>query len=144
MIESRVIFTCFALLFSLAMNVKAEQEVGTLAQNSQATMSVSIFELIAAPNKFHGRDIIVTGAYRFDLDLATLFPSKEYLEEDIFQSSISLELPDGLTPDKLEALMKLDGQFVRVNGTFDAKNRGFGGFNKGTFINVKEVSKHSK
>lgn len=143
MIESRLTFTCFALLFSLAMHVKA-QEVEPAPRNSQATVSVSIFELISAPNKFHGSDIIVTGAYRFDLDLATLFPSKEYLEEDIFQSSISLELPDDLTSEKLESLMSLDGQFVRVTGTFDAKNRGFGGFNKGTVTNIKEISKHSK
>ncbi|MBE7215528.1 hypothetical protein MK852_09830 [Shewanella benthica] len=143
MIKSRLTLACFVLLLSLAIHAKA-QGVESEVQNNQTTTSVSIFELIATPNKFHGREIIVTGAYRFDLDLATLYPSKEYLAEDIFQSSISLELPDGLTPEKLEALMELDGQFIRVKGTFDAKNRGFGGFNKGTVTNIKEISKHSK
>lgn len=136
MIKSRTIFFWLTLFFGLTTDVKAQ---GTEAE---ATVSVSIFELIAAPNRFHGRDIIVAGVYRFDLDLATLYPSKEYLVEDVFQSSISLELPANLNLKKLEALMALDGHFIRVNGTFDAKNRGFGGFNYGTIINVKEIVKN--
>ena len=118
-------------------------QINATELKSKATMSISIFDIITTPKKFHERNIIVTGVYRFDLDLATLYPSKEYLAEDIFQSSVSLELPTNISPDSLEALMDLDGKFVRVSGTFDAKNRGYSGFNKGTITNVKVITKHS-
>ncbi|NQY65895.1 MAG: hypothetical protein HRT38_19850 [Alteromonadaceae bacterium] len=111
-------------------------------KRSETTKSVSIFKIIGTPNMFHEREIIVTGVYRFDLDLATLYPSEEHLIEDKFKSSISLELPIDITSEQLEVLMDLDGKFVRVSGTFDAINRGYSGFNKGTITNVKAISKH--
>jgi kynureninase len=138
MIKPKLVSVFLLLLLSSVVGTKAQEA------EVQGVASVSIFEVITTPSKFHGRDIIVTGVYRFDLDLATLYPSKEYLAEDVFQSSISLELPDGILPENLETLMELDGQFVRVKGTFDAKNRGFSGFNRGTVIAVKEITKHSK
>ncbi len=143
MTQLRIILTYGVLLTCLVMHMEA-RGIEAEVQNSRATVSVSIFELITTPYKFHGRDIIVTGVYQFDLDLATIYPSKEYLSEDIFQSSISVEMPANLTTEKLEWLMELDGEFIRVNGTFDAKNRGFSGFNKGTVTNIKEIAKHTK
>ncbi|MDT3319592.1 hypothetical protein Q4Q52_07435 [Shewanella sp. SP1S2-4] len=143
MINPRLVFLFLTLLLSSIMHMRAQGSEAEL-QNNQGAVAVSIFEVLTNPNKFHSLDIIVTGVYRFDLDLATLYPSKEYLVEDVFSSSISLELPAGISPDKLEALMELNGQFVRVSGTFDAQNRGYSGFNKGTIVNVKEIARSSK
>ncbi|GIU36962.1 hypothetical protein TUM3794_06900 [Shewanella colwelliana] len=114
------------------------------AKSDIEIISVSMYEVLVSPDKFHGKNIEITGVYKFDLDLATLYPSKEYFIEDVFESSLSIHLPVWVTPKNLERLTELDGEYVRVTGEFDAKNRGYGGFNKGQIFNVKQIIKHSK
>ena len=129
----------FVLLMCVLNRVNA---IDFNEQKNETTIAESIFKIIETPMRFHEREIIITGVYRFDLSLATLYPSEEHLIEDKFQSSVSLELPMDITVEQLEILMELDGKFVRVSGTFDAKNRGYGGFNKGTITHVKVIAKH--
>jgi hypothetical protein len=114
------------------------------AKNDSEIISVSVYEVLVNPNNFHGQKIEITGVYKFDLDLATLYPNREYFIEDVFESSLSVHLPAWVTPEKLEDFTELDGEYVRVVGMFDAKNRGYGGFNKGQIFNVEKIVRHSK
>ncbi|MDD8058231.1 hypothetical protein [Shewanella metallivivens] len=131
----KLIFVLLLMSTSVSNFLQAKEDIGF--------SSISIYEVLVNPTKFHGEMVEITGVYKFDIDSATLFPSKEYLVEDVFESSISVRLPMDMSQEKLEYLTKLDGTYVRVFGEFDAKNKGYGGFNKGKVINVQRIVRHS-
>ncbi len=138
-----LVLTFPILIIFLLFQVKAEEHARD-KESGRGIMSVSILELVTAPEKFHKQEIIVVGVYRNGLAGGSLFPSKEYLEKDVFQSSVSLDWPKNVRLEEAEALIALDGQFVRVTGTFDAELRGYMGYDKGTIVNVIEITKHSR
>lgn len=83
--------------------------------------TVSIFSLLAEPEKYHGMRISVVGAFRMYYDRISLYATKEYLTADEFRSSLWAELPQCLKLEDLEKMSELQGDFVRVDGVFNAK-----------------------
>jgi hypothetical protein len=78
--------------------------------------TVSIAELIASPDKFDGRSIVVTGYYYSGFELSALYPGRRNPENS--------ETDDGLWIYGLSPFLDLNGRHVVVSGVFDGKNKG--------------------
>lgn len=78
--------------------------------------TVSIAELIASPDKFDGRSIVVTGYYYSGFELSALYPSRRNPENS--------ETDDGLWIYGLSPFLDLDGRHIAVSGIFNSKEKG--------------------
>lgn len=103
---------------------------------------VSIVELVVRPERFESAYVSVVGVFSFDLDSSTLFLNREHYKVDLFDTSISVDFPKGGTVADIEKLNALSGCYVRVDGIFSSKDRGYMGLNKGSIKNVSKIEKY--
>lgn len=102
------------------------------AQNNPMDNSVSIVQLIATPEKYDHKMVLVTGFLRLEFEGDAI-----YLHEDDYRHAI---LKNGLmvvTNPKIDMEAgKLNLHYVVLEGTFDANNHGNMGLNSGTIRNI--------
>lgn len=115
----------FAVLFAFVAPVRAAAE----------PLEVSMIQLIATPDKFHGKFVRVIGYLHLEFEGNGL-----YLHSEDHLASVS---KNGLWFDgTLETRKKpkdFTDQYVLVEGTFDAKSHGHMGMWSGTISNVTRV-----
>ena len=105
---------------------------------------VPLIKLIVEPQKFDNNRVSAVGVYKFDIDSSTLYLTKEHFIADIFDTSISVELPKNFKLVDLPSLEKLNGKYVQITGTFDADEKGYMGLNQGTLKEVEKISFYAK
>jgi hypothetical protein len=113
----------------------AEGKITTLditipAENSIAT-SVSIYQLIANPEKYHEHLIVVSGFYRSASEESSLYATRDDADYVNVKNSISLTFakdvtlqPSGPKTMKLNNLEFFDAKYVLIEGIFDKNECG--------------------
>lgn len=98
---------------------------------------VPLVRLIAVPDGYDGVSVITVGVARFEREESALYMSKEQAESAVRSSAIWLDL-DGIEESGLD---HLNGSYVLVEGTFDAKGRGHSGASAvGTIKQIKRIT----
>lgn len=81
---------------------------------------VSIINLIATPEKYDGKCIIVKGFFINEFENRTLFLDKTSAENYLFENGITLIFDSTINKDKLN---KYQNQYIEMEGIFNkAKN----------------------
>ena len=94
--------------------------------------SVSIVSLIAHPEKYDGKHVIVTGFLALDFEGSAI-----YLHQDDYEHSI---YKNGLWyAGNMVKYRKFDKKYVNVEGTFDGKNKGHLGLWSGAIKDIKRM-----
>jgi len=93
---------------------------------------VSIIQLIAAPEKFHGRRVQVQGYVELGFENNHLFPTREFAAARDCHSALWLDV-EGLL---LQNPSKFSNRYLIVAGVFNAENRGHGGLHSGTIEKI--------
>ena len=102
------------------------------AQNNPIRNSVSIVQLIAAPEKYDGKVVMVMGFLRLEFEGDAI-----YLHEDDYRHAIHKNGLMVVTNPKIDMEAdKLNLHYVVLEGTFDANNHGNMGLNSGTIRNI--------
>jgi hypothetical protein len=102
------------------------------AQNDPIRNSISIVQLIATPEKYDGKVVLVMGFLRLEFEGDAI-----YLHEDDYRHGISKNGLMVVRNAKIDGMAdKLNLQYVVLGGTFDASNHGNMGLNSGTITNV--------
>ena len=102
------------------------------AQNNPIRNSVSIVQLIATPEKYDGKVVLVMGFLRLEFEGDAI-----YLHEDDYRHAIHKNGLMVVTNPKIDLEAdKLNLHYVVLEGTFDANNRGNMGLNSGTITNI--------
>jgi hypothetical protein len=101
-------------------------KMATTADGYKPLTPVSIFALLADPEKFHGRRISVSGVFRPWFDRLALYPTEEHYNAGELTSIVYSELPMCASMEALEVLADWDGKFVEVTGVFNSELKNFG------------------
>jgi hypothetical protein len=86
---------------------------------------ISIFALLADPEKYHEQRIGVVGVFRLYFDRMSLYATQEHFAADEFGSSLWVELPQCVRSESIDEMSEWQGKFVRIDGVFNAKLRNF-------------------
>jgi hypothetical protein len=103
---------------------------------------VSIVELIAAPEKWDGKNLSVVGFGVFEYEGDAVYLHKEDFDLGLAQNAVAIGLKYKYDHSLLDPSLNLDGlnkTYIRVSGTFVAASRGvsyFSGVTAGEISNV--------
>lgn len=98
---------------------------------------VSMISLVANPASFAGKSVQVVGFAILEFEGNAIYVSREAAEVRDTASAIFLDI-EGL---KISNPEKLNRQYVRVAGTFDAQNRGHIGMFSGTLKSISRLER---
>jgi hypothetical protein len=110
-VRSRFHFIVALLILGFPVLVRPQQ---------QAPTNVSLIELIANPDKFDGKPVLVTGFLRLEFEGDVLYLSEgDYLHQ-IPKNGVWVERSKEMIRD----LEKLDSNYVVIAGVFNARRKG--------------------
>jgi hypothetical protein len=100
-----------------------------------AQPTVSLVALIAAPERYHGKQVVVSGFMYLQRERSALYIGKADFQHALFKNAVYLVIPN----ESFERIYRFNGCYVEVRGTFNGKATGHVGAYSGE-LNVKEVS----
>ena len=109
-------------------------------------IDVSLVNLIATPDKYDGKVVRVVGFLRYQFESQAIYLSEADAKRAVYRNSIwvsfsravSLEAPyQRRTP---KSLVDIDGEYVELEGIFDANGRGHMSLWMGSLEDVSRAS----
>ncbi len=94
--------------------------------------SVSIVNLIASPEKYDGKPVIITGFLALDFEGSAVYLHKEDYENSIYKNGLWCSID-------LVKYRPLDHKYVCIEAVFDAKGKGHLGLWSGQIKEVRRV-----
>ena len=112
----------------------------TVNADSRCILSgVSLVELIARPEVYHGRVVRVIGFVNFEFEGNGLYLSREDWERSIYRNGLWIEPPRSVQTDSGPAPTALNRRYVIVEGTFNATHGGHFGMWSGAIERVTRL-----
>lgn len=109
--------------------------LSSVTASAQGVEDVSILQLIATPEKFDGKMILVIGFLRLEHEGNVL-----YLHEDDYKHGISKNGVWIVTTDEIrKRAAQLNMRYVLVKGTFKSSDKGHISPNSGSITNITNV-----
>lgn len=139
LIISTLIF-CNTVVFSLNA-----QEI-TIASDSTAinddksrnvVYSVSMIKLIVTPEKYHDKEVIVSGFLNLEFEGKAIYMHKEDYDNGLNKNGFWVSFTDEVTREQLS---NSNGKYVMIRGTFDMQRAGHFGLWSGTIKNIVSVT----
>lgn len=109
---------------------------------------ISIYQLLAAPDKYHDRPVTVSGFYRHGNELSSLFASRDDADYLISKNSLwvtfnseglRLEPNDSRPPLTLDDIGYFNGKYIMIQGVFNKEACGHFGVSSGEIRNVSRI-----
>jgi hypothetical protein len=131
-------FKKFVLLSFLLWNIQAfcqiqtEKHIEKSSVEDERPLNISLIQLIANPEKYDGRKVVVKGFLTLKFESTLLYLDKENRENGLHKNSIWINIqsdPNSIYHEK----------YVTVVGTFDMKFNGHFGCCSGSIKNVLEI-----
>ena len=123
----RLRFLCLIIIFPFMVG---------FGEANQDPIGVSLINLIATPDKYHGKIIRVIGVTRIEFEGDSIYLSKEHLENRAIKNAIWIN-PNYKAIGKTEKeLAEFNGQYVLVEGVFNKNNNGHLGLYSGSIDNI--------
>jgi hypothetical protein len=101
---------------------------------AQQSASISLLALIATPDRYHDKQVTVSGFMYLQREHNALYVTKSDFQHALFKNAVYLQVSNEL----FERFYALNGCYVEVQGKFDAKNTGHMGAFSGELL-VKQV-----
>ena len=98
--------------------------------------NVSIIDLIANPDKYHGRNVMIKGVVRLQFESNAIYLTKDCYNNRLSKNALWISLDEKTLKTDLRKLRKYNGKYVLVEGVFDKTNKGHFGMYSGTIKNV--------
>jgi hypothetical protein len=106
------------------------------AQNPPRSQYVSLVALIANPERFDGKPVVVSGYLTLENEGPSLFMHKEDYDNLILTNALWLEP----TRNMLENREKLEFKYVVINGIFHAGHRLRNNYSAGGLTNIEKCT----
>jgi hypothetical protein len=104
--------------------------------HDSATQSVSLIHLIANPEQWDGKKMLLNGYLHLEFEGDALYLHKEDYDQSIYSNSIWVNLPRDMTEMQRKAVN--DG-YVLCEGTFHSKDHGHMGLFSGTLTQINRI-----
>ena len=126
-----IITLCFILT---VCNLQAEN------MNDEEVYSVSMIQLIATPEKYHGKWVKLIGVPCIDFEADSIWLSLEHFKNKVYGNSIHLKIENV----KINEYKKYNGKYVILTGKFNKGKKGHMGMHKGSISCIKRYDLWSK
>jgi hypothetical protein len=117
--------------------IAGKLDFGTLGND---TIDVSVVSLIATPERFHGKAVRVTGAFRVEFEGNNLCLHTEDLKNYNGKNCLWLSLDYATLKSTPKELSRFNGQNVLVEGTFNKDDLGHLGCCSGSIDKIWRVT----
>ncbi len=104
---------------------------------NQDPAGVSIINLIAQPEKYHGRLVRVIGVSFIEFESNGLYLSKEHLINRVTKNALWMSLDWESIGKTEKELSEYNGQYILVEGIFDKEDLGHMGLKSGAIKKIK-------
>ena len=106
------------------------------AQNTvaQDAVGVSLIQLIATPEKYHGKRVRLEGFLRLEFEGNAIYLHREDYEHRITENGLWLDATNEMRKDR----KKIDLHYVLIEGVFNAKSHGHMGLFSGE---IKKINR---
>lgn len=112
-----------------------------LTQNVYAKESsvlpVSIYQLIANPEKFDGKEVYVIGFMHLEFEGDVIYAHREDWNHSLIQNGIAFEVPK----ERHFLWMKMNNNYVAIEGTFSTTERGHFALRAGSLTKITKLVK---
>lgn len=100
---------------------------------AQEQPTISLVTLVAMPERYHGKPVVVSGFMYLQREHNALYIGKSDFQHGALKNAVYLQI----TNDLFEHVYRLNGCYVVVSGTFDGKNTGHLGLFSGELTMTK-------
>jgi hypothetical protein len=105
--------------------------------------TISLIKLLAAPEKYEGRKLVVSGYIVDRFECVAIYPTQEFATHDLYLSGVWLDFDkknlEVWADGKTLKYHSLDNKYASVAGIYTQKLRGHMGLFCGTLQNVRRV-----
>jgi hypothetical protein len=129
---SRLLGCC---LLSVSVLGLTAGKIATLELSGAEPIRVSIIQLIATPQSYDGKSVIVAGFMRLEVEGDALYLHEEDFKYGLTINSVWLTVTDAI----LDQREKYTDKYVEIEGTFNARNTGHFGMFSGSIENIKRL-----
>ena len=119
-----------AVVLAAALSLSS---ASTRAGSERQVEDVSLVQLLATPERFHGKRVQVIGFLRLEFEGDALYLHQEDYRRGISKNAIWVDLPDAIRRNS----KKLTDRYVIAGGTFDSSAHGHMGMFSGTLKIVR-------
>jgi hypothetical protein len=130
--ESQMRRLLFVSIWFLSLSL-CDIPAQSLQGKSDDIVHASMYELVALPNKFDGRRIVVTGFMFLGPRSTELFVHQEDEKHEILENGISLVRTKQMQDQKAE----LNFKYVRIVGRFKVRDSGIPPFTGGVLTDIE-------
>jgi hypothetical protein len=140
--------TFIATLFSLTLCGQAGKDSTDKQDETKEAMreikgrnwNVSLVNLIANPEKYHGQTIQVEGYLKLEFESNAIYLHEEDCKKGLVSNGFWVEFSNKIS--KRPDLKKYSDKYVIIIGTFDMNSRGHMGLFAGTINNIRRLDHH--
>ena len=97
---------------------------------AQQSASISLLTLIATPDRYHGKQVTVSGFMYLQREGNALYVAQSDFQHALFKNAVYLQI----SKEQFERVYALNGCYVEVRGKFDAKRMGHMGAFSGELL----------
>ena len=105
-----------------------------------SAVDVSLINLIATPEKYHGKVVRVLGVLNLEFEGNHIWLSKEHWRNRVVKNSIWVSLNEAALGTTEKELSVFNGQYVIVEGVFNKDNHGHMGLSSGAIENITRLA----
>ena len=109
---------------SVKKEIAAEKEILYDNEVEPGVYEVSLVRLIAHPEIYHGKTVVVCGIGNFEFEGTAIYLNTEAYKYCNYKSSVWLNFAEKFVDENIDKLNELKGKYVRVKGVFDAEKLG--------------------
>src|ERR1043166_5387879 len=135
---SRIQLLTFALV---TVVVAVRSSVGTASQEagtaSDRPMSVSLIQLIATPDAFHGKYVMIQGFVRIEHEGSAVYLHRDDCEHMLTRNGMWLAASDSAPEGSKEAVV--NNRYALIVGQFNAKSKGHRGLWSGSIEKIARM-----
>ena len=95
--------------------------------------NVSMIQLIATPERYHGKLVRVIGFVRLEFEGNAIYMHHDDLKYGLTKNGLWLSITDQIRKER----DKYTDKYILVEGTFNSQNHGHMGLNSGAIENIK-------
>lgn len=128
---------------SIKKGLTKEKEIIYDNEVSPGVYEVSLIRLIAHPEIYHGKTVVVYGIGNFAFEGNSIFLNGEIYKKYSTKNSVWLNFSEDFIDENFDKLNELNGKYVKVVGVFDAGKHGFFASRSGS-LDVISYDKYEK
>ncbi|MBP1204107.1 lysyl-tRNA synthetase class II [Duganella sp. 1411] len=135
-----ILRSLFVKTLFLLLILVASVEMSLCRADEASALPVSIYQLIANPEKYDGKTVYVIGFMHMEFEGDVVYAHREDWAHSLIQNGVALDVPKS----SFSSWKKINNNYVAIQGTFSAVKRGHLALRVGSLTNITKLVKWKK